>query len=476
METKKGGIRNIIYTKTLKTFFIYYRYRRKYPKKTLRRLRKIMKLKGKTKKINIAVLSEEPLGWGSGKHYFPVILNGYTWNTNGVSYIFSTTYIYDKDIIQGRLNVSKFQVLLVPGGGVGDGEAVMKGFILCRKNRKWKKQIQKFIEDGGGYVGICGGTALATSLDTGPNKKPTSFLERQYDKSAIGITCVKSYYENLAVPMFYPFQWNHPEKIGATGYIFSFAPGETIDGKRIHTGGVPVDFKIYKDNPIFSDYPDETIRMRWWGGPGFVVPEKTDRDVKILARYPKDDFSKNHLTQIYAWRYTGGVSGLIKAFLNASSIVKKEKEKLKQIPIYTYYLAKPWEPTSRRIELNFSNKPCMTAEVYPNKNQGRILLCTAHPEYMIWWNGHIEEVKHTKNNCLAYGFHKWKNISKLSKNVEKELTHTWWVVRRITAWAAKVPDEHLPPISKEEINKKTIPIIKQNIFWDGTLLNQMKNI
>ena len=25
--------------------------------------------------IKIAILAEEPLGWGSGKHYFPVILN-----------------------------------------------------------------------------------------------------------------------------------------------------------------------------------------------------------------------------------------------------------------------------------------------------------------------------------------------------------------------------------------------------------------
>jgi len=40
METKKGGIRNIIYTKTLKTFFIYYRYRGKYPKKNFEKVKK----------------------------------------------------------------------------------------------------------------------------------------------------------------------------------------------------------------------------------------------------------------------------------------------------------------------------------------------------------------------------------------------------------------------------------------------------
>jgi hypothetical protein len=30
-------------------------------------------------------------------------------------------YIFDKDIVKGRLNTSEFDVLLVPGGGVGDG-------------------------------------------------------------------------------------------------------------------------------------------------------------------------------------------------------------------------------------------------------------------------------------------------------------------------------------------------------------------
>ena len=27
------------------------------------------------KKIKVAILAEEPVGWGSGKHYFPIILD-----------------------------------------------------------------------------------------------------------------------------------------------------------------------------------------------------------------------------------------------------------------------------------------------------------------------------------------------------------------------------------------------------------------
>jgi len=424
----------------------------------------------KAKKIKVAILAEEPISWGSGKHYFPIILNGYSWNNGNYSYKISTTYIFDKDILQGKLNVSDYDVLLVPGGGVGDGEAIVKGFNSFRKVKKWKENISRFIKDGGGYVGICGGAVLITGL----NKTPKTFAERQYNKSSLGISCVTSYYKDLAIPILYPFQRKYPEKIGAAGYVFSFAPGETTDGAQIYTGGVPIDFKICNDNPIFSDFSKEEERMRWWGGSALMIPENPDRDVKILARYPKEELSKNDSTKIHAWKYTGGIRGLFSALLRAFKIVKKEKASLKNVLLYTYFLAGDWKPTDKIIDLDFSNKPCMTAEIYPNENKGRILLCTAHPQYMIWWGGQIEE-DNSGFHCLANGLHRWKNISPLSKTGEDELTHTWWIVRRCVAWAAKVSDKHLPPIDKAQITKENRSILS-GIFCDGSLINQMKNI
>ena len=429
----------------------------------------------KTKTIKVAILSSEPLGWGSGKHYFPVILNNYKWETKDSIYSFSTDYIYDREIRKGKLNVSNYDVFLVPGGGVGDGEAVVKGFYTSLKVRKWKKQIRKFIKDGGGFVGICGGAAMFTDLDTDPGKKPTSFLERQYSKSGVGISCVKHYYKDLAFPLFYPFQKSHPEKIGATAYVFSFAPGLTKYGKYIHSGGVPTDFILTKDNPIFSDYPKDTLRIRWWGGPGLTAPKNCDREVKTLAYYPNKDLSENSKTKIYAWIYKGGIIGIFKAFLKSFSISKKTNKGLKILEC-TFFLAKPWKKSDKIINLNLANKACMTAEVYPNENMGRILLCTAHPEYMIWRDGYIEEVEETNETCLATGLHQWKDIKPLSKTLQEELTNTWWVVRRITAWAGKVPDKNLPPIKLGEINRDAKEIISENIIWDGSLENQMKNI
>ena len=290
--------------------------------------------KTKTQVIKVAILAQEPLGWGSGKHYFPVILDNYTWKKESITYKFTTSYIWDKDIIKGELNKTNYDVLLVPGGGVGDGQAVAKGFNSLGKVRKWKKQIRRFIENGGGYVGICGGTALFTDLDTGPDKKPTSLMERLYNKSSLKMSCVKHYYKDLAFPIFCPSQYNHPEKIGATAYIFSFAPGITKDGKRIHTGGVPIDFKVSKDNPIFQDYPEEKIRIRWWGGPAITVPKNPDRELKVIAHYPETELSEDPSTRIFLWRYVGGIRGIIVAFFKGLYFGKKNNEGMGNALLY----------------------------------------------------------------------------------------------------------------------------------------------
>ncbi|PNX45710.1 MAG: hypothetical protein BV459_07885, partial [Thermoplasmata archaeon M11B2D] len=424
--------------------------------------------------IRVAILAEEPLEWGSGKHFFPMILQGYTWTRGEKTYVMETRYIFDKDILEDRLTRDEFDVLLVPGGGVGDGLAMMKGFRMSRTVRKWKNNIQAFIRDGGGYIGICGGTALATTLQTA-EKKPRTFLERQYHNSTLGITCMASYYPSLAFPLLYPFQKNHPEKIGAIAYVFSFAPGETTDGVRLHSGGVPIDMQICRDHPIFSDFLQDTLRIRWWGGPALMIPEKPDREVRILARYPPQDFSENKDLQIHAWRYVGGIQGLMGAFFNAARYIKKNKESLRNIFLYTFYLAGNWEITKKLIKLDYANKPCITTEIYPNANKARIVLCTVHPEYLVWWHGHIQEMENKPRTCLGDGLYQWKEIAPLSVDASVELTYTWWVARRFVAWAAKVPDDHLPPIDKEEHRRET-SVLSHNVFWDGSLRNQMENI
>jgi len=426
--------------------------------------------------IRVAVLAEEPLGWGSGKHYFTVILHNYRWTINNSTYKFHVDYIYDRDIREGKLTTSSYEVLLVPGGGVGDAESIVKGIPVVGKARKWKKQISQFIREGGGYVGICGGAALITDLIVGDHRKPRTFLERVYKRSSLDLSCVSSYYKTLACPLLYPFQKKHPEKIGAAAYVFSFAPGYTSDGARIHSGGVPLDCHINKNHPIFTGFCHETERMRWWGGPALVVPNKLDRDVVVLATYPPQDPSDNISTQIHAWIYNGGFCGLFRAFLKAWKFILTRKDTIKNLLLYTYFMAGPWTPSNKKISLGYANRPCMTAEIYPNKNKGRILLCATHPEYMVWRNGYIEKTRASPHTSLSTGLHYWTSIKPLSRSQDTDVTNGWWLVRRCVAWAGKVPVNHLPPITKTSITQKQKSVIQNNIFWDGSLRNQMINI
>jgi hypothetical protein len=128
------------------------------------------------------------------------------------------------------------------------------------------------------------------------------------------------------------------------------------------------------------------------------------------------------------------------------------------------------------IKSDLANRPCIVSEIYPNKNEGRILLCTLHPEYMVWFDGNIEEQNDIPNQCLANGLHQWKNITTLKEPFDENITHTWWVVRRFVAWATKVPECDFPPIQAQKLNSDEFSKISNSIIWDGSLKNQMENI
>ena len=163
---------------------------------------------------------------------------------------------------------------------------------------------------------------------------------------------------------------------------------------------------------------------------------------------------------------------MIFGFFRSCKLIKAEKVSLKNLLIFTYFLAGNWVKSDKIINLDFSNKPSITAEIYPNENHARILLCTSHPEYMIWHRGRIKESDDLSFNCLAKGLHQWFDINDLSQNASDEITHTWWMIRRFVAWAAKVPDGHMPPIEK---GGKTENIL-HGIIFDGNPISQIKSI
>jgi len=422
----------------------------------------------KKKTIHVAQLVSEPLGWGSAKDVFPIILHNHSWRTDDTTYQIVVENITDKDIIKGQLTTQRYDVLLVPGGGVGDGECILRGMPIGMNTKKWKTHIQHFVKDGGGYVGICGGAALMTDLNTESEKIPKTILESLYNRSSLHLSAVSSYYPHICTPF---NLIDPPEYKGAISYVFSFAPGITKNREHIINGGVPIEYTIDTNHPFFKGYNKDTLKMRWWGGPALQLPDKTNTTIQPIAYYPNHDLSDHPDTCIKTWKYVGGLKGLVKGFYK-SLCLPKQIPTLKKL-FYTAYLAEGWKPTHHTVQLDHQNKAAITLETYPNKHQGRIVLCAAHPEYMVWEGGRIEEETSDKTT-LGSGHHRWHDIQPLSKTKQKEFTHTWWVVRRMIAWAAKIED--LPPIKTKENTKTIQEIIDKKICWDGTLLHNMDMI
>jgi hypothetical protein len=181
-------------------------------------------------------------------------------------------------------------------------------------------------------------------------------------------------------------------------------------------------------------------------------------------------------TAIHAWSYTGSILGYFKGLFKALDYLKKHHISLKELFTYIFYFVGDWKKTDTIIDLNLANRPCMTTEIYPNKQKARIFLCTTHPEYMIWHGGTIKEASQHHFNCIGHGFHRWEGINKFSEDGKKELMHTWWVIRRAVAWAAQLPPEDLPPIQESNENQEKADMLRKDIFWDGTLQHQLEKI
>lgn len=363
--------------------------------------------------------------------------NGYQWTVGNISYKFIIDVLTNKDILSGKLTTKNYDLLHITYF-----EANRKArYIPSLRNEILLKKSANFIKDGGGYIGYC----AAASIVTGIAGKPKTLVDKLDAYANMGVSRVKRLNEfpDKVTPFFsgIPFLCQisgKPESMG--NYAYDYFGGKDPNNWS-QLPGIPVDFNINKDNPIFDDLFEEKRRIYWLSGSAYVIPDEQKDNVTVLARYPEEEIS-NGSTQIHAWKYTGGIHGFISAFLKA----KKEGYRSIDAISLSVYKATDWEMTDKLIELNRSNKPMMTMETYPNKNHGRIVLTAAHPEICVWWGGALEEAPDTDNNNLFDGFYTWKNIKPWNETVEDEWTYNWWIVLRQAAWAGKVPDNDLPPV------------------------------
>jgi len=364
-----------------------------------------------------------------------------SWQVGDITYRFNTTLLPTRNIKRGELKTSNYDVLIYPPDTY-DEYVFTKALKFLPENIIVARQIKKFVEDGGGYYGSCGGAIITGDM----LNTPDSFFERVIKNGMLKISCIDVYFEGT-IPLVCQIAGKSPDTVGATPVHLIYSGfNQTNDTLNYHSG-ICLDVPIIKDNPIFNGYAEETRRVRWIGAPHYVIPENPDRTIYVLANFPAEDMSENLSTQNHFWKYTGGIRGLAKAALKA--ILGQGQVHYWDnlgLPMSMYCLASDWEMQDTLLTTNFSGQPFWVAEIYPNENGARIVRCTGHPEHNVWWGGHIEEMEDTENNNLFEGLYRWADIIPENETIEDEFSYNYWTLRRSIAWAAQIPDDDLPPI------------------------------
>lgn len=385
------------------------------------------------KNIRVAIYAED-LILSSGLDKFLKVFNTNEWMVGNITYHFVITQIYDSDIYRGYLSTKNYDILLMPGGG-GGGHA-----ILTKSNQHilwvklWRKNMIDFITSGGGYFGVCGGTYFLLGLD----RPPHTPYEQYLDRSALGVSSVKLSFDSYATPLLSQWIGLPPEKVSHVAYLYYTG----WNASQPHRSGECLDIPINRSHPIFHQYLEETLHMRWISGPAYSIPAHPDRVISIAAWYPQEEISKNTSTQIHAWKYTGGFLGFLPGFFRY--VYGNGTFPTGLTSVYAH--AGDWKQLDTKITTNFSNKPFMTTEIYPNDYAARIVVCAGHPEFPVWWGGYIKESPDTRHNSLYDSLYQWTNVTPENQTIADEESFTWWLVRRAVAWTAKVPDTDLPPV------------------------------
>ncbi len=369
--------------------------------------------------------------------YFLYALRNYSWTVDDTTYRFTIDLFPTKLLYKGELSKDNYDVLLFPAS-TSENKFSVSLSRLQPRNQLEKKMISNFIKEGGGYFGSCGGALVACKTSQRP-KTLFEYLNRNY---MLGISAIKIEHE-YRIPLLRHLIGQYNKVTPGLAYYFYSGANQTNYDINYHTATC-VDVNISKDHPIFNDFVGNKRKIRWINGPKLIIPENSDREIHILGRYPEEEMSDNKSTQIHHWKYTGGISGIIKGIFPAGNTFA-----LENLGVFFNLIcySGDWEPTDEVVETNLANGPFMTAEIYPNENKGRIVLCSGHPEHNVWWGGHIEKVEDVEYNTIYEGLYRWKDIIPEEETEEDEFSYNYCIIRRSVAWASKkVPENNLPPV------------------------------
>lgn len=303
------------------------------------------------------------------------LIYGYVWKANGTCYKYEVTELTLEEIKgEGKnpLNVANFDLLLV---GANFDAATKDGL-----DSQIKKNIKQFLLDGGGFTGVCAAPSFISQGFENPNR----LYKRYVNKCVLKIANV----------------YINSELSGEIQYEFK------MSGTMMH-----LDNKVVRNNtnPIFSDYPYETINITYGGGPGMYNANSNDPNM-------------------------GEITPLL--------IINEELMETKPIHWYIKGLLPGWIPF-KRVKTDIKGQYGAIATTY---GKGRIVVYTTHPEITVVINGTITEYI---GRNTGYGFRKPLMRAVYSwTGTPLNMSHNWWIHRRTAAWIAGVPDNELPPCNE----------------------------
>jgi len=344
--------------------------------------------------------------------YSPVL--PYTWEVGDQTYRIKPINITVSNFptLLNPNNEDKVNVLLIDGI---EGPILYTWALFPTLTARRQAKFKSFIEDGGGYVGFCGGSELPLKFHEEQSSiveycyNENSFLKENYDSKVVvnskdnsGIPIIDQYSQvlNLDFRTWKPFQFlrywlsgGNPENIGALAWAWETG--------NYPVYAVPMNLKITeegKEHPVLSDYHSDSIYIGWAGGPAIYFEKNHDNPNILNLAYFEDDKSEDENTRIHAWSWRPTERfELLKLIRNFLEILFCEDDDGNQeskaiskgdILLNLFYNLRWWRgwvydeseygKLDDGVEPDIYHSSLATIEKYGD-NEGRLFLCSCHP-------------------------------------------------------------------------------------------------
>ena len=316
----------------------------------------------------------------------------YKWIKNNKEYSFDIKVIDKKDVLgygKNPLNNENFDVFII--------SASAKSYLFDGINDRWKENVQKFVANGGGYLGVCGGANAGSQ----GFENPENIFHYRVNQGVLGLA-------DVYINDYFLGEWQYLLKIGFGSWTWT---NITVDSYPSYIS-VNTTVQQNRDNVIFSVYNQKYRDISYAGGPGLYTAYKQDSELGEIIPLLVYNEEPMYTKPIHYWN--------------------KDNNN--------------WQIVSN-ITTNLSGTYAGIATTY--NDNGRVVLYGPHPEYpYVVVNGSIIEYQSfgylsRYHNFSQYVYNYVGNLMNFSYNI--------WIIRRSIAWAAHISDEDLPPLDESSI-------------------------